>query len=137
MKKLLTLALVISALMLVGCNNNNFSVADLTGNWMMSRDGVEIAVGQFTGGYSVMILNEDGTGLSGYTGTPRRVGSLTWEINNGNHLYLTGGNTTLRLEIVSYDDGVLRLAYLDFPAVDDSTYIRVDHIELTDDMIQQ
>jgi len=135
MKKLLTFMLLIAALILIGCSDN-FSVEDLTGNWLMIRDDGEIAVGR-AGGYRVMILNEDGTGLSGDTGWTDGVSPMTWEIRNGNHLYLIG-NATLRLEIASYDNGVLKLEYLDFlPFTDTSIYIRVDYIELTDDMIQQ
>lgn len=140
MKKLLMLILLTSifvlVFVLVRCgNDDNFSVEDLIGTWVMIYDD-EAAV-SITGGNFVMILNEDGTGLDGDTGRPYGVSQITWEIRNGNHLYLTDESITLRLKVASYADGVLHLTYLDFPELIGSTYIRVDNIELTDEMIQR
>ena len=126
--------------MLVGCNSSSvnegpFTVEDLVGNWIGIRDDGEIAVSHTTDGNFVMILNEDGTGLRGNTGRPNGVSPMTWEIRNGNHLYDIGDRITFRYIITLTDDGILRLLDFYMPQLTFGIYIRVDYIEITDDMM--
>lgn len=144
-KNLLTIVVLIFVFVLVACDNSDdlnafeiseyndtFFVEDLTGTWLrIFNDRLD---DDDHGGYSVLILNDDGSGLDGFTGMDFGITQINWEIKNGNHLYLTDTLGSIR-RLITFNDGILMLTTLDYPKWY-TTYVLVDYIEITDNMVQ-